>query len=246
MVRSDGRAPDQLRPVRFEVGFQRHADGSVLIECGETRVLCSVSRVPGVPRWMREQQVPGGWLTSEYQMLPGSTTPRTQRDLTRGRPNGRSQEIQRLVGRSLRAAVALKKLGDNTFYVDCDVLDADGGTRCAAINGAVLALQLALRKLFVAGALSKPVTLATEIAAVSVGIVDGVPLLDLCYEEDSRAETDCNLVMTGDGRFIEIQGTAEGAPFSNDELATMLDLGRKGIQELIAARHAALEGADAG
>jgi ribonuclease PH len=239
MPRDDGRTADELRPIHFDPNFLINARGSVLASFGNTRVLCAVSVVDGVPRWMQQQGVKGGWLTAEYQMLPASTHSRNQRDSTRGRPNGRSQEIQRLIGRSLRAAVDLSKLGCHTVYVDCDVIDADGGTRCASINGAMVALQLAFNKMLAAGKI-KSVPLHHHIGAVSVGMVDGEPLLDLCYTEDSAAEVDMNVIMTEDGRFVELQGTAEGQTFSNDDLVAMNALAEKGIAEIIAAQHAAV------
>ena len=225
--------------MRFQRDFQYHPAGSVLVEFGHTRVLCAVSIVPGVPRWMNEQGTPGGWLTSEYQMLPGATSGRTQRESGRTGPSGRSQEIQRLIGRSLRAVLDLTQIGQRTIYVDCDVLDADGGTRCASITGASVALDLALRKLFTNGELTAW-PLREQVAAVSVGIVEGAPLLDLAYEEDSAAAVDMNVVMTAGGRFVEVQGTAEGAPFSEGELQTMLTLARSGIERLFALQREAL------
>lgn len=239
--RTDGRAQDQLREVRFVRDFQASPAGSVLAEFGRTRVICSVSVVESVPRWMREQNVPGGWLTSEYQMLPGATVERTQREGRRGGPSGRSSEIQRLVGRSLRMAVDLEKLGARTFYVDCDVLDADGGTRCASICGGMVALEIALRKLHVVGTLPEwPVR--NRVAAVSVGTVGGTPLLDLCYEEDSAADVDMNVVMTDDGRFIEIQGTAESEPMSGDDVQALLDLAHGGIETILTKQQQAISG----
>jgi ribonuclease PH len=239
MARDDGRAADELRPMHFDTNFLINARGSVLAAFGNTRVLCAVSVTDGVPRWMQNQGVSGGWLTAEYQMLPASTHTRNQRDSTRGRPNGRSQEIQRLIGRSLRAAVDLSQLGPHTVYVDCDVIDADGGTRCASINGAMVALQLAFQKMMADGRI-KAMPLSHTIGAVSVGIVDGEPLLDLCYTEDSAAEVDMNVIMTDDGRFVELQGTAEGQTFSEDEMLAMTGLAKKGIGEIISAQRAVL------
>lgn len=239
--RIDQRLADDLRPVEFTKNFQLHPDGSVLVRFGNTRVLCAVNVTPGVPRWMNEQGKPGGWLTAEYAMLPGATDGRSARESGRGGPSGRSQEIQRLVGRSLRAVTDLTRLGNRTFYVDCDVLDADGGTRCAAITGAYVALELALRKIQAAGGLAEW-PLRDAVAAVSVGIVDGMPLLDLCYAEDSTAEVDMNVVMTGSGRFVEIQGTAEGAPFSEDEMGGMLALAKRGLNTLFDLQRQALAG----
>jgi ribonuclease PH len=232
-MRIDDRKPDQLRPVSFTPGFQRHPEGSVLACFGQTRVICSASVVEGVPRWMTNESRPGGWLTAEYQMLPGSTADRVTRELSRGYPSGRSSEIQRLVGRSLRAVVDLSKLPGKTLYVDCDVLDADGGTRCAAITGGSVAVELALRKLFQEGRLSEW-PMRSRVAAVSVGIVGGEVLLDLCYAEDSGADVDMNVVMTSAGSFVEIQGTAEAAPFDDEQLNGMLGAARKGIHEICA------------
>jgi ribonuclease PH len=243
IMRQDRRRPDQLRPLRFTPGFQRHPAGSVLVEFGETRVICSVTAVPGIPRWMSEQGVRGGWLTAEYQMLPGATAERTQREGARTGPSGRSQEIQRLVGRSLRTVLDLERLGGRTLYVDCDVLDADGGTRCAAISGASVALELALRKLFVAGELNGW-PLREPVAAVSVGLLKGEPLLDLCYVEDAAAEVDMNVVMTAGGRFVEVQGTAEGAPFDDAQMQAMLALARSGLEDIFRAQQAVLASAE--
>ena len=238
-IRSDGRVPTSLRPIRFENGIAPHAAGSTLIHWGNTRVICAVCVEDVVPRWMKEQGVVGGWLTAEYSMLPYSTTDRKSRDITKGRLDGRSSEIQRLIGRALRAAVDLEKLGTRTLWVDCDVLQADGGTRTAAITGAWVALNLALRKLFRDGKLvSNPI--AEQVAAVSVGIVDGRPLLDLCYVEDAAAAVDMNLVMTASGKFIELQGSGEEATFSPEELQAMLALGRDGIGQLVQLQTAAL------
>jgi len=240
--RNDGRSPEELRPVEFQCNFLHHPLGSVLIRVGNTRVLCSVSDVPGAPRWKREQELPGGWITAEYRMLPGSTAERTRRETAGNGPGGRTYEIQRLIGRSLRAVVDLEKLGDRTLYVDCDVLDADGGTRCAAITGASVALELALRKLFMSGEISTW-PLLEHVAAVSVGLVDGRPLLDLAYEEDVAAEVDMNVVMTAGGRFVEVQGTAEESPFTQEQLDEMLDIARRGVSRLIELQRQALESA---
>ncbi|MFA4944173.1 MAG: ribonuclease PH [Lentisphaeria bacterium] len=242
VTRIDQRLPADLRPVEFLPHFQRYPHGSVLVSFGATRVICSVSAVPGIPRWMKEQGKAGGWLTAEYAMLPGATADRCPREGGRGGPSGRSQEIQRLVGRSLRAAVDLEKLGDHTLHVDCDVLDADGGTRCAAITGASVALELALRQLQAAGEL-KEWPLREHVAAVSVGIVAGEPALDLCYAEDSAAAVDMNVVMTAGGRFVEVQGTAEGEPFDEEEMQAMLALARRGLAELFARQRQALAAA---
>jgi len=238
-LRSDGRPPDALRTLRFENGIAPHAAGSTLIHWGNTRVICAVSIEDVVPRWMKEQQVPGGWITAEYSMLPYSTLDRKARDISKGRLDGRSSEIQRLIGRALRAAVDLSQLGTRTLWIDCDVLQADGGTRTAAITGSWVALQLALRKLVAEGRLTRLPT-AEQVAAVSVGIVDGCPLLDLCYVEDAAASVDMNLVMTGTGRFIELQGSGEEATFSREELDSMVTLGRSGIDRLLALQNQAL------
>jgi ribonuclease PH len=237
MSRCDGRAVDEIRPTSFQLDFQANALASVLVCAGKTRVICSVSDVRQVPRWMKEQKVPGGWMTSEYRMLPAAGDRRKPRDS--GRPDGRSTEIQRLIGRSLRAVVDLEKIGGRTLYVDCDVLDADGGTRCASITGATVALQLAMNRLFAKGDI-KTLPIKEPLAAVSVGILNGEPLLDICYEEDSAAEVDMNVVMTASGKFIEIQGTAESEPFTRQEMDAMLDLARKGIEEILELQKQAL------
>jgi ribonuclease PH len=239
MKRSDGRRPDELRPVKIHTHYVRQPAGSVLIEMGKTQVLCAASIEPGVPRWMREQGVKAGWITAEYSMLPYATSPRKPRELTRGRPEGRTQEIQRLIGRALRAVTDLDKLGERTVWIDCDVLQADGGTRTAAITGAYVALVLALQKLKGEGTIQE-VPVSSHVAAVSVGLLDGLPLLDLCYEEDAKAAVDMNVVMTDAGQFVEVQGTGEDAPFSQKELSSLLKLGSKGIKELIALQKKAL------
>lgn len=239
MSRIDDRANDELRPMQFHTDFLANALSSVLIECGKTRIICAVSAVQGVPRWMQNQGVAGGWLTSEYQMLPAAGGGRKPRDVTAGRVNGRAQEIQRLIGRSLRAVVDLTKVGSNTIYVDCDVIDADGGTRCASINGACVALKLAFKKMFLEERI-RTIPIDSSVAAVSVGIVDGTPMLDLCYPEDAGAAVDLNVVMTSDNKFIEIQGTAEETPFSRDEMDTMLALAQKGIGEIVTEQEKAL------
>ena len=237
--RADGRRPAQLRPVRFQNHIAPHASGSTLIEWGNTRVICGVTVEDSVPRWMKEQTVTGGWITAEYSMLPYSTLQRKQRDITRGKIDGRSQEIQRLIGRAMRAAIDLEKLGTRTIWVDCDVLQADGGTRTAAITGAYVALSLAIRKMVAEGkALESP--MLNAVAAVSVGIVNQQALLDLCYTEDAAATVDLNLVMNSAGDFIELQGTGEEATFSEAQLADMLALGKAGIGELLAAQQEAL------
>jgi ribonuclease PH len=229
-VRADGRALDELRPVTFERDFTEMAAGSCLVSFGQTRVLCTASVEEDVPRWMRGRGE--GWVTAEYSMLPGSSPERIRREVKDGKPSGRTQEIQRLIGRALRSVCDLALLGERQVTVDCDVLQADGGTRTAAICGGYLALHDALARLVRQGAIgAHPLT--AFCAAVSVGVVDGTPLLDLPYEEDSRAEVDMNLVMTSEGRFVEVQGTAEGLPFTRGELDEMLGLGEKGIAEII-------------
>ena len=235
--REDGRADDELRPVRFTRHWLDHAAGSVLVEFGRTRVLCAASATEGVPRWRKGSGV--GWVTAEYAMLPASTNTRTDRESVRGRIGGRTHEISRLIGRSLRAVVDHRALGENTIVLDCDVLQADGGTRTAAITGAYVALADAVASLRTAGALrGEPLT--GSVAAVSVGIVRGVPRLDLPYAEDVAAETDMNVVMTGGGAFVEVQGTAEQAAFSRSELDAMLALAEKGCADLTRLQHAAL------
>ncbi|MGZ4593587.1 MAG: ribonuclease PH [Actinomycetes bacterium] len=237
MLRSDGRRPDQLRPVTITRGWLDHAEGSVLVEFGKTRVLCAASVTEGVPRWRRGSGL--GWVTAEYAMLPRSTNTRSDRESVKGRIGGRTHEISRLVGRSLRAVIDYKALGENTIVLDCDVLQADGGTRTAAITGAYVALADAVSWLRERGALAgEPLT--GSVAAVSVGIVDGVPLLDLNYEEDVRAETDMNVVMTGDGAYVEVQGTAEGKPFDRPLLDNLLDLAAVGCAELTKIQREAL------
>ncbi len=239
-ARADGRGPDQLRPIRFQNHIAPHATGSTLIEWGNTRVICGVSVEDIVPRWMKEQGVTGGWITAEYSMLPYSTLQRKPRDATKGKVDGRSTEIQRLIGRSMRAAIDLEKIGTRTIWVDCDVLQADGGTRTAAITGAYVALSLAIRKLMAEATLAEN-PLLHGVAAVSVGIVDQQPLLDLCYSEDAAATVDLNLVMNSAGEFIELQGTGEAATFSETQLTQMLALGKEGVQQLLAAQQQALE-----
>jgi ribonuclease PH len=237
--RADGRRPDQLRAVRFQNGIAPHATGSTLIEWGNTRVICGVTVEESVPRWMKEQVVTGGWITAEYSMLPYSTLQRKPRDITKGKIDGRSQEIQRLIGRAMRAAIDLDKLGSRTIWVDCDVLQADGGTRTAAITGAYVALALATRRLAAEGKVPGDL-MRHAVAAVSVGILGKQPLLDLCYIEDAGAEVDLNLVMNAAGEFIELQGTGEEATFSQSQLADMLALGKSGIDELLALQQATL------
>ncbi len=237
--RPDGRAPDQIRPVHFDLNIAPHATGSVLVAMGNTRVICGVMIEDGVPRWMKEQGVTGGWLTAEYSMLPYSTVTRKQRDIAKGRLDGRSSEIQRLIGRSLRAVVDLEKLGPRTMWVDCDVLQADGGTRTAAITGASLAVAIACRRLATDKKLSEP-PLRKLVAAVSAGVLNGQAIVDLNYEEDKAVTVDFNLVATEDGDFVEVQGAGEEATFAQTEMEQMLTLSRKAIAELIAAQRAVL------
>ena len=239
MQRADGRAYDQLRPVAFELGIAPHADGSVLVTMGNTRVICGVMVEENVPRWMKEQNVTGGWLTAEYSMLPYSTQQRRPREIAKGRVDGRSTEIQRLIGRSLRAVVDLEKLGPRTMWVDCDVLQADGGTRTAAITGASLAVAIACRKLAREKKVDAP-PIRKLIAAVSAGTLNGQPIVDLSYEEDKAVTVDFNLVATEDGEFVEVQGSGEEATFTQPELEQLLALARRGIAELIAAQRAVL------
>jgi len=240
MSRNDGRATNDLREIKFTRGWLDHAEGSVLVEFGKTRVLCVASFSPGVPRWLKDSG--NGWVTSEYSMLPRATHTRSDRESVKGKLGGRTQEISRLVGRSLRAVVNMKELGENTIVLDCDVLQADGGTRTAAITGAYVALEDAITWAKSQGHIkenSKP--LNDTVAAVSVGIIDGKPMLDLCYEEDVRAGTDMNVVVSGDGRFIEVQGTAEGEPFDRDLLNQLLDLAVGGCKTLTTMQKAALK-----
>lgn len=235
-MRIDGRRTDQLRPTTLEVGYTRWAEGSVLITQGETAVLCNASVEERLPAWLQRENAGRGWITAEYSMLPRSTTTRTPRETT---PQARTQEIRRLIGRSLRAAVNLDLLGRRQIIVDCDVLQADGGTRTASVTGGYVALALALRRLSAVGSVP-PEVLLPPIAAVSTGVVNGEPLLDLCYAEDLRAEVDMNVVMTGEGRFVELQGTAEGRPFDRAMLGRLLDLAAGGIGELLRLQRAAL------
>src|SRR5947209_407502 len=242
MQRTDGRAPDQVRDVSFDLNIAPHASGSVLVAMGDTRVICGVMIEETVPRWMKESReggMTGGWLTAEYSMLPYSTTTRKPRDISKGRLDGRSTEIQRLIGRSLRAVVDLEKLGPRTMWVDCDVLQADGGTRTAAITGASLAVALACRKLAKDKKLDAP-PIKKLVAAVSAGILDGNAIVDLNYEEDKGVTVDFNLVATEDGEFVEVQGSGEEAGFAQTQLEEMLVLARKGIADLIAAQRAVL------
>jgi len=240
MTRPDGRPADALRPVAITRGWQRWAEGSALVEFGETRVLCAASVTEGVPRWRKGSGL--GWVTAEYAMLPRSTHTRSDRESVRGRIGGRTHEISRLIGRSLRACIDLKALGENTIAIDCDVLQADGGTRTAAITGAYVALADAVGWLAERRLLSKPSPLTTSVAAVSVGVVDGQQRLDLCYEEDVVAETDMNVVCTGAGDFVEVQGTAEGAPFDRSTLDSLLDLAALGCAELTDLQRKVLAG----
>jgi ribonuclease PH len=238
-LRADGRAASQLRPLRFQNHIAPHAAGSTLIEWGATRVICGVTIEETVPRWMKEQKVEGGWITAEYSMLPYSTLTRKARDISKGRLDGRSSEIQRLIGRSIRAAIDLEKIGARTICVDCDVLQADGGTRTAAITGAFVALSLAVNKLLGEKKIAASPILS-PVAAVSVGIVNGAALLDLCYTEDVAAAVDMNLVMNARGEFIELQGTGEEATFTDAQLVDLLALGRTGIKELLSVQQAAI------
>ena len=232
MTRPDGRDAATLRPVAYELGYQEWAAGSILFSMGKTRVLCAASVSDDTPRWLRGTGK--GWVTGEYSMLPAATSERSAREVTRGRPGGRTQEIQRLIGRALRSVTDLRAMGERMVTIDCDVLQADAGTRTASITGGYVALAMALRGAGVEAALRD------SVAAVSVGLVDGEPRLDLCYEEDAGAEVDCNIVMTGDGRLVEVQGTAEGAPFDRKQLDELLDLAAGGIAELTEIQRAAL------
>ena len=239
MTRPDGRVADELRPVTWELGFQEWAAGSVLFSMGKTRVLVAASVSEDAPRWLKGTG--RGWVTGEYSMLPASTSERSSREVNRGRPGGRTQEIQRLIGRSLRSVTDLSRLGERTITVDCDVLQADAGTRTASITGGYIALALALRGLEAQGKVPGDL-LADSVAAVSVGIVEGEARLDLCYDEDAGAEVDFNVVMTGGAEFVEVQGTAEGTPFSRPELGAMLDLAADGVARLTQLQHEALSG----
>jgi ribonuclease PH len=231
MSRHDGRKADQLRNITFQANIAPYATGSVLVGFGDTRVICAATIEPKVPSWMRQQGVSGGWLTAEYSMLPYSTLDRKARDISKGKIDGRTVEIQRLIGRSLRAVIDLQKLGDNTLWIDCDVLQADGGTRTASITGAYLATRLAIQKLLDSRRLQEN-PLTDSVAAVSVGLLGGRELLDLCYVEDKDAEVDANVVMTGHGRFVEVQSSGEEATFSPDQLQALLTLAQKGLKEL--------------
>ena len=239
MERSFGRAADVLRPVTFEQGIAPHAAGSVLVSFGNTKVVCAATIDEAVPRWMQVQKVPGGWLTAEYSMLPYATLDRKQRDISRGKLDGRTTEIQRLIGRSFRAVADLKKLGERSLTIDCDVLQADGGTRTAAITGGFIALVDAVNSAF-RGVPADAYPLRCSVAAISVGIVDGEASLDLDYARDVRADVDMNVVMTGAGRFIEIQGTGEESTFDDEQLSTLLKLAKQGIVELTETQRRAL------
>jgi len=240
MPRTDLRTADQLREISFQLDIAPHATGSVLVSFGKTQVICAATIQDEVPRWMKVQGVTGGWLTAEYSMLPYSTLDRKDRDISRGKLDGRSQEIQRLIGRSLRAVVDLQKLGARTLWIDCDVLQADGGTRTASITGACVATAIAFNRLLEKGVLRQQ-PLRKKVAAISVGVFKDEALLDLCYEEDRDADVDCNVVMTEDGQFVEIQGSGEETTFSGDQLAAMLALGKKGIEELCKLQEAVIE-----
>ena len=238
-LRADGRQAGQLRPISFEIGIAPHATGSVLIGFGATRVICAATIEPGVPTWMKQQGVKGGWLTAEYSMLPYSTLERKSRDISRGKIDGRTVEIQRLIGRSLRAIIDLEKLGQNTLWVDCDVLQADGGTRTASITGAYLAARLAVQKLIDNKKIAEN-PLTDSVAAVSVGVFDNRELLDLAYIEDRDASVDFNVVMTGRGQFVEVQGSGEEATFSHEQLQSLIVLAQAGLRELSALQTAFL------
>jgi ribonuclease PH len=237
MLRPDSRTPDQLRPIKIETGYLLTAEGSALIEIGNTRVLCAATVEETAPQFLRGSGK--GWVTAEYAMLPRATVQRSPREISKGRPSGRTMEIQRLIGRSLRAITDLNALGERTIIVDCDVIQADGGTRTAAVTGAYVALAIAANSLVRFGVI-RDFPLREAVAAVSVGIVGGTPLLDLCYEEDSRAEVDMNVVLTSGGRFVELQATAEQTPFDEEQLESLVALARKGIQQLLAEQRKAL------
>ena len=241
MPRHDGRADDQLRPLTFLQGIAPHSAGSVLVAAGDTRVICAASIEPGVPRWMKEQNVSGGWITAEYSMLPYSTLTRKARDVARGKQDGRGVEIQRLIGRALRAVVDLEALGARTLWVDCDVLQADGGTRTASITGGCVAVALACRSLLERGEIVRS-PLKQLVAAVSIGMVGGRPVLDLDYIEDKDAAVDFNVVLTEDSRFVEVQGAGEEATFSQGEFDALVALGKQGVEELIGRQRTLLHG----
>lgn len=242
LARPDGRAVNELRSIRFQTGIAPHSPGSVLVSFGDTRVICAASIDNRVPGWMRAQKVEGGWLTAEYSMLPYSTLDRKQRDISRGKADGRTIEIQRLIGRSLRAVFDLKKFSDKTLWVDCDVLQADGGTRTASITGAYVATQIAVQKLILAGELEEN-PFNDSIAAVSVGVFKNTPVLDLNYIEDKDASVDANLVMTGSGKFVEVQSSGEEATFTREEFYNLLELGADGIQQITELQTAAIKSA---
>ncbi|HJH05227.1 ribonuclease PH [Victivallis vadensis] len=240
MARIDGRAPDELRKIVITPDYLSHPLASVLIRNGGTRVVCAVSIDAKVPAWMKNRKVPGGWITCEYGMLPASTHDRMKRESSAGKQGGRTVEIQRLIGRSLRMSADLLKLGENTAYLDCDVIDADGGTRCAGITGAATALAIACRR-GVAKGIFPENPFKESVAAISVGVIGGVPMLDLCYEEDSNAEVDMNVVMTESGKLVEVQGTAEGEPFSRARLNELIDLAEHGLKQVFAMQREAVE-----
>ena len=244
MTRPDGRALDELRPISFQPNVAPHADGSVLVSFGNTRVICAATIENSVPRWMKFQKVSGGWVTAEYSMLPYSTHERKPRDAARGKIDGRSSEIQRLIGRALRAVTDLKKLGTRTVWVDCDVLQADGGTRTASITGGCVALAIALNRLIGSGGITD-FPLNKLVAAISAGVCDGTPVLDLNYPEDKGASVDFNVVMTEDLEFVELQGSGEESVFSHQEMTAMLQLSEKGIQQLVELQRKAIVDADA-
>lgn len=239
--RIDGREWNQTRKIRITPDFLAHPIASALIETGGTKVICSASFESGVPPWMRTQGVSGGWVTSEYGMIPGSTGSRVAREASKGKQSGRTMEIQRLIGRSFRSVIDLEALGPNTLYIDCDVIDADGGTRCASISGASVVLQMAFRRL-VEKKLIPRFPMRENVAAISVGMLKGEFLLDLCYEEDSAADVDMNVIMTESGKFVEIQGTAEEDPFSRDDLNTLLELAKIGTDQIFALQNKVLDG----
>lgn len=240
MARINGRAPDELRKIVITPDYLSHPLASVLIRNGGTRVVCAVSIDAKVPAWMKNRKVPGGWITCEYGMLPASTHDRMKRESSAGKQGGRTVEIQRLIGRSLRMSADLLKLGENTAYLDCDVIDADGGTRCAGITGAATALAIACRR-GVAKGIFPENPFKESVAAISVGVIGGVPMLDLCYEEDSNAEVDMNVVMTESGKLVEVQGTAEGEPFSRARLNELIDLAEHGLKQVFAMQREAVE-----
>lgn len=243
MTRPDGRPYDQLRPITFTPGIAPHADGSVLVAFGKTRVICAATIQEDIPRWMKTQKIPGGWLTAEYSMLPYSTLTRKQRDISSGRLDGRSSEIQRLIGRSLRAVIDLKALGPRTLWLDCDVLQADGGTRTASITGACVAAAIALNKLLAKGKI-KSFPMKKLVSGISCGIYQDTPILDLDYPEDKDASVDFNIVMTENLDFVELQGSGEENTFTSDQMNAMLDLARKGINELTSLQKQAILDAD--